>query len=104
VAALLPRHWELRLVDLSRSAIRFPTSLLRWADAVFLTGMLVQRHPLHAVIGRCRELGVRTVVGGPYATASPERLTAADHLVLGEAEQILPEFATALEQPEPRGS
>jgi radical SAM superfamily enzyme YgiQ (UPF0313 family) len=95
VAALLPRRWELRLVDLAFESLR--DEELRAADVVMLTGMLVQQRSLHEVLERCRRLGVRTVVGGPYATAQPEQLAAADHLVLGEAEELVPALAEDLE-------
>jgi radical SAM superfamily enzyme YgiQ (UPF0313 family) len=94
VAALLPRSWECRLVDLAIEPLR--DADLRAADVVLLTGMLVQRASLHAVLARCQRLGVRTVVGGPYATALPETLADADHLVLGEAEELIPELAADL--------
>src|SRR5436309_11678596 len=58
VAALLPRDWTCRLVDLDVEPLREED--LRWADVVFLTGMLVQRPSLHDVLKRCRRLGVRT--------------------------------------------
>jgi radical SAM superfamily enzyme YgiQ (UPF0313 family) len=95
VAALLPRHWQLRLVDLAVE--RLTDDTLRAADVVMLSGMLVQRESLLEILSRCRRLGVRSVVGGPYATAQPERLDEADHLVLGEAEETLPELAADLE-------
>jgi radical SAM superfamily enzyme YgiQ (UPF0313 family) len=91
VAALLPPDWRCRLVDLNVEPLR-DEDLLE-ADVVMLTGMLVQRASLHAVIDRCRRLGVRTVVGGPYATAMPDELAAADHLVLGEGEETVAVFA-----------
>ncbi len=95
VAALLPEEWEFRLVDLAVEPLGDDD--LRWADVVMLTGMLVQRASLHAVLARCRRLGVRTVVGGPYASAMPQELSDADHLVLGEAEEILAQLAADLE-------
>jgi radical SAM superfamily enzyme YgiQ (UPF0313 family) len=95
VAALLPQSWELRLVDLCVEPL--DDDDLRGADVVLLSGMIVQRASLHAVLERCRRLGVRTVVGGPYATAQPERLDGADHLVLGEAEELVAELAADLE-------
>ena len=95
VAALLPRHWELRLVDCAVEPLE--DADLAWADVVFLSGMLVQRASLEEILGRCRALGVRTVVGGPFATARPEALAAADHRVLGEAEHVVPVLARDLE-------
>jgi radical SAM superfamily enzyme YgiQ (UPF0313 family) len=94
VAALLPREWDCRLVDLDVETLR--DADLRWAEVVFLTGMLVQRPSLHEVLKRCRRLGVRTVVGGPYATALPHELQAADHVVVGEGEDLIPVLAADL--------
>ncbi len=94
VAALLPPEWECRLIDLNVEPLRDEDLL--GADVVMITGMLVQRASMHAVLDRCRRLGVRTVVGGPYVTALPHELGAASHLVLGEAEDIVPALASDL--------
>ena len=96
VAGFLPQEWDLRLIDLNVQEIRDADLLA--ADVVFLTGMLVQRDSLHELIDRCKQLQVRTVVGGPYATARPEELAAADHRVLGEVEEIILELVRDLEQ------
>ncbi len=87
LAALLPPRWTLRLVDMNVEALRDED--LRWAEVVLVTGMLVQRPSLHGVLARCRDLGVRTVVGGPYASAMPQELGDANHVVVGEAEEIV---------------
>ena len=94
VAAFLPRDWDCRVVDLNVESL--PDEDLRSADLVMLTGMLVQRPSLHDVLGRCRRLGVRTMVGGPYATALPQELAGADHVVIGEGEDILPKVVADL--------
>ena len=94
VAALLPKDWTCRLVDLNVESLRDED--LAWAEVVFLTGMLVQRPSLHEVLARCRRMGVRTVVGGPYATALPQELQKADHVVVGEAEDLVHELAADL--------
>jgi radical SAM superfamily enzyme YgiQ (UPF0313 family) len=95
VAAMLPKSWEVRLVDLDVEPLT--DDQIRWADVVMLSGMLVQRPSLHEVLARCRKLGIRTVVGGPYATALPEELQAADHVVVGEGEEVVPLLAADLE-------
>ncbi len=96
VAALLPQRWSFRLVDLNVEGLS--DEQIRGADVVMLTGMLVQKPSLHETLARCRALGVRTVVGGPYATALPEELAdAADHVVVGEGEDVLPVLAAELE-------
>jgi radical SAM superfamily enzyme YgiQ (UPF0313 family) len=94
VAALLEAPWEFRLADLNVQPIS--DEELRWADTVMLTGMLVQAASLRDVLARCRRLGVRTVVGGPYASALPEELGDADHVVVGEVEELAPGLARDL--------
>jgi radical SAM superfamily enzyme YgiQ (UPF0313 family) len=95
VAALLPPSWECRLVDMNVEPLR--DADIAAADVVLVTGMLVQRPSMQEVLSRCRALGVRTLVGGPYATALPGELEAADHIVLGEADELVPHVAAALE-------
>jgi radical SAM superfamily enzyme YgiQ (UPF0313 family) len=95
VAALLPGSWTLKLVDLEVDPLHDED--LVWADVVMVTGMLVQKGSMQEILRRCRDLEVETVVGGPYATSSPEELDLADHLVLGEGEEIIPVLAADLE-------
>ncbi|MFQ5670156.1 MAG: B12-binding domain-containing radical SAM protein [Acidobacteriota bacterium] len=91
VAALLPQDWEIRLVDTEVEALT--DQHLQWADLAMITGMLVQKPSIRKILQNCRRLGIRTVVGGPYATSSPQELDDADHLVLGEGEETIPRFA-----------
>jgi len=95
VAALLPRAWEIRLVDTNVAALREDD--LRWADVVLSSGMLVQEQSMHEILARSRELGRRTVLGGPACTTSPERFDDADCLFLGEAEGRVEALVAAIE-------
>ena len=95
VAALLPQTWQMRLVDMNIAPLRDDD--LRWADVVLSSGMLVQEASMHEIIVRSRELGRRTVVGGPACTTSPERFNDADCLFLGEAEGRVESLIGAIE-------
>jgi radical SAM superfamily enzyme YgiQ (UPF0313 family) len=95
VAALLPRSWDLRLVDLNVAELEEPD--LAWADVVMLSGMRIQRASFHEVVRRARAAGKRVVAGGPYVSTSPEEALDVDHVVIGEAEDVLPGLALALE-------
>ena len=96
VAALCPPEWTLRLVD---EAVEELTDLdLRWADLVMVGGMEVQKAGMHEILARARRLGRRTIVGGPYASSEPERMLAlADHVVVGEPDEVFAEIAADLE-------
>ena len=59
--------------------------------------MLVQKDSLRVVVERCKALGKRVVIGGPYITTSTESLPEADHIFLGESETTLPQFVRDLE-------
>ena len=90
VAAMLPKDWEVRLVDCNVETL--VDEDLQWADVVFTGGMLPQQMSALQIIKRARDIGKPVVVGGPDATSSPHIYEHADHLVLGEAELTLPKW------------
>ncbi|PWT95695.1 MAG: B12-binding domain-containing radical SAM protein [Blastocatellia bacterium] len=94
VSSLLPNSWERRLVDLNVCTLK--DSDIKWADMVFVTGMLSQKKSLHQVVRRSKGLGKKVVLGGPYVTSTIEDLPDADHLFLGEAETTIPQFVSDL--------
>lgn len=94
LAALLPQHWELRLVDLNVEKLRERDLL--WADVVFTGGMRVQARSMHEVITRAHRTGRRVVVGGPAPTTAPEEFTDADVIFQGEAEGRIDELLEAM--------
>jgi radical SAM superfamily enzyme YgiQ (UPF0313 family) len=96
VAALCPRGWQLRLLDLAFDELRDED--FHWADLVMVSAMHVQRDSAMATLARARALGVRTMIGGPYVSSEPDIFSPlADHLVIGEPDDMFPEIASALE-------
>jgi radical SAM superfamily enzyme YgiQ (UPF0313 family) len=95
LAALLPRHWNIRLVN--RNAEDLGPDDLDWADMVMTGGMLPQRFDSLHLIEICQARGKRVVIGGPDAMSSPEVYEQADFLVIGEAEGIIGQFIEAWE-------
>lgn len=89
ISAMLPKNWERRLVDMNIESLT--DADLEWADAVFLSAMLVQKVSLEEVIQRCVAHGKRIIVGGPYVSTTHDELLA-DHIFIGEVEQTFPEF------------
>lgn len=90
VAAMLPRSWEMRLIDLNVEQLKERD--LQWADYVFISAMTIQKDSVREILSRCRKAGVKTVAGGPLFTSSPGDFPDIDHLVLNEAELTLPRF------------
>jgi radical SAM superfamily enzyme YgiQ (UPF0313 family) len=90
VAAMIPREWEKRLVDMNVSVLTEDD--LKWADCVFVSAMIVQKKSVREVIRRCKNLGIRVVAGGPLFTTGYEEFEDIDHFVLDEAETTLPSF------------
>jgi radical SAM superfamily enzyme YgiQ (UPF0313 family) len=97
LAAHLPGGWELRIRDLHVAPLAEED--LRWADAVLVSGMLVQLASMREVLARAARLGKVTVVGGPAATTSPGAFPEATHVFQGEAEGRLDRLVRALEAP-----
>ena len=96
IASLLPKHWKKRLVDTN---VRGLTDAdLQWADVALLSGMLVHKQDLLAILARCRARGLRTVIGGPVTSSVEELPRHADHVVIGEAEDLIAKLACDLEQ------
>ena len=95
VAAMLPKQWDLKLVDLNVATLGDEDIL--WADYVFVSGMTIQKPSVKKVIARCIELGRKVVAGGPLFTAESQDFPEVHHLVLNEAEITLPQFLADLE-------
>jgi radical SAM superfamily enzyme YgiQ (UPF0313 family) len=100
VAAILPKNWDLKLIDMTTTKLRDRD--IQWADYVFITAMLIQRKSADQVIERCRKIGTKVVAGGPLFTSLPEEYIHVDHLVLKEAELTLPLFVQDLQNGCPR--
>jgi radical SAM superfamily enzyme YgiQ (UPF0313 family) len=82
VAAYLPESWEVRFVD--ENARPASSQELGWADAVFLSGMHVQRGFIEDVIARAHRAGKPVVLGGPSVSGCPEHYPGADLIQVGE--------------------
>ena len=97
VAALCPKSWTLRLID--RSFEDLLDADILCADLVMVSGMRVQKDDIREILLRARALGKRTIIGGPFASSEPELLLRlADHVVVGEPDEVFAEIASDLER------
>src|SRR6516164_9504209 len=101
LAALLPRSWDIRLVN--RNTEELTEAELDWADLVMTGGMLAQQFDTLGVIEIARAASKPVAVGGPDPTSSPQIYAAADLQVLGEAESIIDEFIAAWRRGDRKG-
>ena len=95
IAAFFPEKYNLKLVDLNIQPLKEKDIL--WADAVFVSAMIVQKKSMETVILKCNQLKTIVVVGGPHATSSHEEISGADHIITGEVEDTFNDFLIDLE-------
>lgn len=91
VAALLPKEWEKKLVDITVTTLNDRD--IKWADYVFISAMSIQKESVKKIITQCKELGAKIVAGGPLFTSGYEDFEDdVDYFILNEAEITLPLF------------
>jgi radical SAM superfamily enzyme YgiQ (UPF0313 family) len=101
VAAMLPKEWNLQLVDLNIR--RLEQKELEWADYVVISAMLVQKDSVSEILQNCARLQKKVIAGGPLFTSKFEDyIHLVDHLILNEAECTLPQFLADLENGTPK--
>lgn len=96
IAGILPRDWEIRLIDMN--VTKLTNDDILWADYVFISAMSVQEHSVKNVIKRCNQLERKVVAGGPLFTARFEEFEGVNHFVLNEGEITLPLFIEDLKR------
>ncbi|HOY25271.1 MAG TPA: cobalamin B12-binding domain-containing protein, partial [Mesotoga sp.] len=87
VSAMLPEEWEKKLIDMNTDTLSDEDILN--SNYVMISSMDIQFDSAKKVLQRCKDLGVKTIAGGPLFTTRPEEFSEVDHLVLGEAEVTL---------------
>jgi len=100
VASLLPKTWEKKLVDLNTRRLKDEDIL--WADYVFISAMDIQKESALGIINRCKNLGVKTVAGGPLFSSDETAFADVDHLLLNEGELTVPAFLKDLKTGDPK--
>lgn len=96
VAAMLPEKWNKKLVDLNVS--KLADADIKWADYVFMGAMKTQSDSAKEIIFRCTTLGKPVILGGPILQTGYEEFEQVSHFIVGEAEDILPNFLADMEK------
>lgn len=82
IAASLPAGWEVRFIDENIRAATDEDFI--WADAVFVSGMHIQRPQINDICRRAHEHDLAVALGGPSVSACPEYYPNFDYLHVGE--------------------
>ena len=82
IANAMPESWEVRFVD--ENVRRATDADFGWADAVFVSGMHIQRTAIGDINHRAHAHGKVTVLGGPSVSGCPEYYPEFDYLHVGE--------------------
>lgn len=82
VASYLPERWPVRVID--ENSKTATDRDFEWADAVFVSGMHIQRPFVEDAIRRAHRHGKLVVLGGPSVSGCPEWYPHADILHIGE--------------------
>ncbi len=82
IAAAMPAHWQVRFVDENMEPAT--AADFQWAEAVFVSGMHIQRRQIDDINRRAHDHGKVTALGGPSVSSCPETYPAFDYLHVGE--------------------
>jgi radical SAM superfamily enzyme YgiQ (UPF0313 family) len=94
IAAYLPANWNVRFIDENVRAAQ-PRDF-RWADAVFVSGMHIQRPQINDINRRAHRHGKVTALGGPSVSGCPQYYPEFDYLHVGELGDATDELVTRL--------
>jgi radical SAM superfamily enzyme YgiQ (UPF0313 family) len=82
IAAYMPERWNVRFID---ENLRDATPAdFAWADAVFVSGMHIQRKRMQSIAQRAHAAGKVCALGGPSVSGAPEWYPDFDYLHVGE--------------------
>ena len=102
ITAALPPSWQVRFVD--ENIEPATTEDIAWADAVFVSGMHVQRRQIDDIRRRAHAVGRAAVLGGSSVSACPEHYPDFDYLHVGEIGDATDELVARLAAIPPAGA
>lgn len=102
IAAYMPADWQVRFVD---ENIRDATDEdFQWAEAVFVSGMHIQRQQMNGICRRAHAFNLPVALGGPSVSACPDDYPTFDYLHVGElgdaTDELIARLARDTSRPE----
>jgi hopanoid C-2 methylase len=82
IAAYLPADWEVRFIDENMKPAT--DTDFEWAEAVFVSGMHIQRRQMNDICRRAHAFELPVALGGPSVSACPDYYPSFDYLHVGE--------------------
>jgi hopanoid C-2 methylase len=82
IAAYLPEHWQVRFID--ENLHPATEEDFEWAEAVFVSGMHIQRQQMNDICHRAHDFDLPVAIGGPSVSACPDYYPGFDYLHVGE--------------------
>ena len=82
IAAYLPANWPVRFID--ENIRPATTEDFEWAEAVFVSGMHIQRQQMNDICRRAHAFDLPVAIGGPSVSACPDYYPSFDYLHVGE--------------------
>src|SRR6201996_1698615 len=82
IASYLPEHWQVRFID--ENLRRATDEDFEWAEAVFVSGMHIQRAQMNDICHRAHMFELPVAIGGPSVSACPDYYPSFDYLHVGE--------------------
>jgi len=95
VASLLPKEWNLRLID--QNVTTLTDSDVEWADLIMISAVEIHQTAVHDILKQIRKIEGRFIVaGGPLFLYEHQNYPEVDCFILNEAEITLPQFLSDL--------
>ena len=82
IAAAMPAHWLVRFID--ENIAPATAADFDWAEAVFVSGMHIQRRHIEDIRRRAQAAGKVVCLGGPSVSSCPETYPDFDYIHVGE--------------------
>src|SRR3954453_2154935 len=96
IAAYLPENWPVRFIDENLRAARRED--FEWADAVFVSGMHIQRQQMNDICRRAHAFDLAVAIGGPSVSACPDYYPSFDYVHIGELGDATDDLVARLAQ------